>query len=249
MGLRDFFRGVRKKDEGQNRPATSNNAPPTTTTSSTTLNTQQSVSQPATQSTSNTALSVNPPYVKRDLWDDAYEALRAENEDLIQKYEEIILERDKQKTSSTVQQLGESISQIPFYALHNLIRVLSAPPKSSRREEQLRQIVSQKIDEIDLAKWQIKAGNHSIVLRDQFDKAVKVVIATKEFISSAVSSEPHAALAWAGVCVFLPVRPPFSFLLNGIYVLMTGYSYWRTLRSRAKMFKIAWKPSPLLFAG
>lgn len=89
----------------------------------------------------------------------------------------------------------------------------SAPPKSSRREEQLRQIASQKIDEVDLAKWQIKIGNRSLVLRDQFDKAVKVVIATKEFISSAVSSEPHAALAWAGVCIFLPVKTPSKFYL------------------------------------
>ncbi len=40
----------------------------------------------------------------------------------------------------------------------------------------------------------------------QFDKAVKIVVAAKDFVSSAVSSEPHAALAWAGVCVFLPVN-------------------------------------------
>lgn len=79
--------------------------------------------------------------------------------------------------------------------------------------------MSHKIDEIDLAKWQIKAGSHSIILRDQFDKAVKAVIAMKEFISSAVSSEPHAALAWAGVCVFLPVRSFFEFW---DHVLMFG---------------------------
>lgn len=107
MGLRDFFKGVRKKDEGQNRPG---NAPPTTTLSttrtSTTLNTQQSVSQPTTQTTSNTTLSVSPSYIKRDLWDEAYVALRAENEDLIQKYEEIILKHDKQNNNATGQQLG-----------------------------------------------------------------------------------------------------------------------------------------------
>jgi hypothetical protein len=107
MGLRDLFKGVRKKDEGQNRPG---NAPPTTTlsttTTSTTLNAQQSVPQPTTQTTSYTTLSVSPSYVKRDLWDEAYEALRAENEDLIQKYEAIILEHDKQNNHATGQQLG-----------------------------------------------------------------------------------------------------------------------------------------------
>ncbi|EEA28223.1 hypothetical protein TMatcc_003457 [Talaromyces marneffei ATCC 18224] len=175
MGLRDYFKGVRKKDQGQTRLNKGDTRPATT------VNTQNSVStsQPTTQTASNTILSAKPRYVKRDLWDEAYEALQAQNQDLIQKYEEIILEYDKQNADATTQQL--------------------APPKSSRREEQLRQIASQKIDEVDLAKWQIKIGNRSLVLRDQFDKAVKVVIATKEFISSAVSSEPHAALAWAGL--------------------------------------------------
>jgi 16S rRNA G966 N2-methylase RsmD len=101
MGLRGFFNSVRKKDGGQNRPNTGNEAPTTTT-----INTQPSISKPTTQTTSSTAFSVNPPYVKRDLWDEAYEVLRAENEDLIQKYEEIIVEHDKQNAGSTVQQLG-----------------------------------------------------------------------------------------------------------------------------------------------
>lgn len=34
---------------------------------------------------------------------------------------------------------------------------------------------------------------------------MKIIVSVKDFVSSAVSSEPHAALAWAGVCVFLPV--------------------------------------------
>lgn len=38
-----------------------------------------------------------------------------------------------------------------------------------------------------------------------FDRAVKVILSVKGFISEAVSAEPHAALAWAGVCIFLPV--------------------------------------------
>ena len=30
-------------------------------------------------------------------------------------------------------------------------------------------------------------------------------MSTKDFVSSAINAEPHAALAWAGVCVLLPV--------------------------------------------
>ena len=56
-----------------------------------------------------------------------------------------------------------------------------------------------------MAKWQPKIGSHSVDIGGGFDQAIKIVVAAKEFVSSAVSSEPHAALAWAGVCIFLPV--------------------------------------------
>lgn len=82
---------------------------------------------------------------------------------------------------------------------------LSAPPGSFRREEQLRDIAKKKVEEVDLVQWQINIRDHSVGVRDQFDKAVKIIVSVKDFVSSAVSSEPHAALAWAGVCVFLPV--------------------------------------------
>lgn len=106
MGLRDYFKGVRKKDQGQTRLNKGDTRPATT------VNTQNSVStsQPTTQTASNTILSAKPRYVKRDLWDEAYEALQAQNQDLIQKYEEIILEYDKQNADATTQQLGESLT-------------------------------------------------------------------------------------------------------------------------------------------
>ncbi|EED23357.1 hypothetical protein TSTA_067860 [Talaromyces stipitatus ATCC 10500] len=112
------------------------------------------------ESSSNTTLTVNSSYANRDSWDEAYDALRTENEDLIRK---VLLSRHRNR--------------------------------SSRREEQLRQVVTTVVDEVDLAKWQTKAGSHSFILRGQFDQAVKIVIASKDFISSAVSSDPHAALA------------------------------------------------------
>lgn len=37
------------------------------------------------------------------------------------------------------------------------------------------------------------------------EKVVKVVMAAQNFIGSALQSEPHAAIAWAGVSMFLPV--------------------------------------------
>ena len=40
---------------------------------------------------------------------------------------------------------------------------------------------------------------------EYFHKAVKSIVALKLFISLATSQEPHAALAWTGVSLLLPV--------------------------------------------
>ena len=45
----------------------------------------------------------------------------------------------------------------------------------------------------------------SATIRKYFEQAVKLVIASKDFISSAVSANPYAALAWTGVSLLLPV--------------------------------------------
>ena len=45
----------------------------------------------------------------------------------------------------------------------------------------------------------------SAKIRKYFEQAVKVIIASKDFISSAVSANPYAALAWTGVSLLLPV--------------------------------------------
>ncbi len=68
-------------------------------------------------------------------------------------------------------------------------------------------IINEKIEAVDLAQWTVKLGDNPLVIREQLDKAAKLVIAVKDFVSVQVSAEPHAAVAWAGVCVLLPVNP------------------------------------------
>jgi hypothetical protein len=69
----------------------------------------------------------------------------------------------------------------------------------------LTSLVDEKIQAIDIDKWTVKLGDRSFAVRDQVDRVVKVVIAVKDFVSAQVSAEPHAAVAWAGVCILLPV--------------------------------------------
>ena len=50
-----------------------------------------------------------------------------------------------------------------------------------------------------------KLSRLSAKIRKHFEQAVKIIIASKDFISSAVSTNPYAALAWTGVSLLLPV--------------------------------------------
>ncbi|KAJ5725089.1 uncharacterized protein N7483_006446 [Penicillium malachiteum] len=123
----------------------------------------------------------------RDLWDEAYATLSREDPKLKQMYENVILTEGDLKGNGTLCQNNLAITG------------------SYQREEQLRQIVKKKVEEIDLAQWRVQVGGHTVDVSGQFDKAVKIVLAVKDYVSSAVNSEPHAALAWAGVCIFLPL--------------------------------------------
>jgi N-terminal domain of NWD NACHT-NTPase len=48
-------------------------------------------------------------------------------------------------------------------------------------------------------------GEKKYIVKEQVDKIISAITAAKEFITTAASLEPHAALAWAGVSVLLPV--------------------------------------------
>ena len=50
-----------------------------------------------------------------------------------------------------------------------------------------------------------KLNGTSAAIRKCFERAVKFIIASNDFVSSAVSANPYAALAWTGVSLLLPV--------------------------------------------
>ncbi|KAJ5979350.1 hypothetical protein N7501_002692 [Penicillium viridicatum] len=178
MGLRKLFRGLRLSDrkESSTSPLPSLPAADTTNSEATTPVTSSHSSPEANFTTEHST--------PRDLWDEAYIILSREDPKLKQRYEEIVLTQDEINGEPSQNRL--------------------APAGSYQREQQLRQIAKSKVEEVDLAKWQPKIGSHSVDVGGGFDKAVKIGVAAKEFVSSAVSSEPHAALVWAGVCIFLP---------------------------------------------
>lgn len=106
---------------------------------------------------------------EHDLWDRAFDALRARDEKLVAKYERHLPREAARPT----------VGQLP----------------GAQRETQLQGYISDKLTS------QEKSGK----LRDLGDKAIKIIIFAKGFIADVVSTDPHASLAWTGVCLLLPV--------------------------------------------
>ncbi|KAH8650853.1 hypothetical protein BGZ60DRAFT_190313 [Tricladium varicosporioides] len=106
---------------------------------------------------------------KQDLWDRAFDALWARDEELIAAYDQYLPREASHRT--LVQRTGV------------------------QREQQLQGFISAKLA------LQEKSGKW----RDWGDKAINIVLFGKAFIDEAVSTDPHASLAWTGVCLLLPL--------------------------------------------
>ena len=66
-------------------------------------------------------------------------------------------------------------------------------------------LVRKKVKAVDDARWKFQLGERTVELIPLVDGIVKAIIFAQDFVSSAVSAEPHAELAWAGVCMLLPL--------------------------------------------
>ena len=69
----------------------------------------------------------------------------------------------------------------------------------------LADLASKKLSALDESRLKIWLGSKNVVLKDGVDQVVTIVGAAKDIVSSTLASDPHAALAWAGVCVLLPL--------------------------------------------
>lgn len=161
--------------------------------SETTVNTQESSSQPETGSTSQIGLE-NPPVQSplnaaddddddvpiRQLWNLAYDRLRKENEQLINNYEAKIRKN-----------LGASISH-------------AIGPKISMRD-QMDIILRNKMDEVNQNSWKLRFGSSEVQMKDLAQPILSVVNWANDFITGALTPNPCASMAWAGVSLLLPV--------------------------------------------
>ncbi|KAK7698442.1 hypothetical protein SLS64_012563 [Diaporthe eres] len=73
------------------------------------------------------------------------------------------------------------------------------------RLEEIQRLAKTKLEKLPEARVAFSIGGRRIVVRELVQKAIQTVTAFKSIIGGAVSAEPHAALAWAGILTILPM--------------------------------------------
>ena len=121
-----------------------------------------------------------------DLWDRAYESLRED------------------KDSRKLMDAYEKILSSDLNDDHSFPAIAEGTG-TSKRERDMSALVQKKVKAMEDARWKFQLGERTVELKTQLDRIVKAILFAKEWVPSAVSAEPHAALAWAGVCMLLPL--------------------------------------------
>jgi hypothetical protein len=116
----------------------------------------------------------------RELWNQAYDDLRAKEENLVKDYEAVLS--------------------------GNLI----ISESNSGRAEQMKIILKGKVAEVNQNMWKLKFGANEIPVKDLMGPVVGIIGWANEYINAAVSANPYASLAWAGVGLLLPVSNTFQ---------------------------------------
>ncbi|KAL8639747.1 MAG: hypothetical protein Q9226_008837, partial [Calogaya cf. arnoldii] len=128
---------------------------------------------------------------RSDLWAQAYETLTNDDPRLVAALEDLL--------TFTPQEPQSSEGRAPS------AKSSHDDPTSSRAlantEERMSTVIESRLKLMDDRKWQLRMGEHSIEIRQQVDRIIKIVTVAKDFISSAASMDPvHAGLPWAGIC-------------------------------------------------
>ncbi|OCK83071.1 WD40 repeat-like protein [Lepidopterella palustris CBS 459.81] len=191
------------------------------------------------KSTSNIVESKDDPTVSsaeaenlspKDLWEEAYYMLRNDKDKkkLIEAYDAFLQNQRVLQDSVQPDSFGSKTStKIPVI-----------PIKGRERELQLEKLVDVKRQAVEEARLKIPIGEKKYIVKEKVDKIISAIIAAKEFITTAASLEPHAAFAWAGVSVLLPL------LLNPAIqdiAAIDGLEYISDLLLRFRVMEITYR--------
>ncbi|KAL7935792.1 ankyrin repeat-containing domain protein [Trichoderma chlorosporum] len=116
----------------------------------------------------------------RELWNAAYEKLRMEDSNLIEEYEKNL--------------------PVAMVASLDLPLALNASIR-----ERMQAVLEYKMKEVNSNVWKLKFRSSEVEVRDLLKPYLGVVSLANEYITGAVSVNPYASLAWAGVSLLLPL--------------------------------------------
>ena len=128
------------------------------------------------------------------LWSQAYQKLGQDDRKLMEALESLLRSHQSDPSSSHSssdghQQTAASASSIDF-----------------SHEPQISKFIETRLAIMNERKWRVKLGKHSLEIREQVDRIIKIILVAKDFVSSAASMDPvHAGLPWAGICALLPL--------------------------------------------
>lgn len=173
-----------------------------------TLPTNTSDAAPVIPETSNLSQS---KIVETSLWDRAYDGLREKDRKLIDVYERLLSRELPTSTNTKSGTHFDDTRQVSSPALHD-----NADEKYIKNENQidsdnlnrlgqLKKITSKGLQQLDKKRAKYNIFGHEFILRDQLTQATRLIQTIKEAIDHAVNASPEASLAWAGVCVILPI--------------------------------------------
>ncbi|KAF6833672.1 Vegetative incompatibility protein HET-E-1-like protein 7 [Colletotrichum plurivorum] len=91
------------------------------------------------------------------------------------------------------------------------------------RLEHVQEHAKKNLDKLSNSRLSFTITGKTIVVREVVRKVIKAVTTFKDVVSAAISGEPHAALAWAGVMVILPQDEDAANGLEKIVYLLLRY--------------------------
>ncbi|KAI1376722.1 hypothetical protein F4677DRAFT_459535 [Hypoxylon crocopeplum] len=146
------------------------------------------------------------------LWATAYKKLWDDDPRILGAYQRFLLEKGHlQETNGSEPQPGDGDWQ-----------------------GQVQKLAKERLEANQEGRFSFQIGEKDIIVRDQFQKAMGFIVSTKDLMAAAISSEPHAALAWAGVMFIFPL---LKTMLQQDKDAIEGFEFILSLLVRCKLME------------
>jgi N-terminal domain of NWD NACHT-NTPase len=80
--------------------------------------------------------------------------------------------------------------------------------ETGKRREQMEKVVEEETLKIEKGTWKLGFAGHEFAVKDLVKPVMSIIEWGKDYVGDAVQVSPPASLAWAGVCLLLPVSLP-----------------------------------------